>query len=339
MKLAVVILNWNGVQYLEKFVPSVLQYMPSYATLVVADNQSTDNSVAFMQQHYPQVRIIVNADNGGFSKGYNQALKQIEAEYYVLLNSDVEVSPHWVEPIINFMDKRPDVAACQPKILSYDNKRMFEYAGAAGGYIDKLGYPFCRGRVFQNLEEDKGQYDEVEEVFWASGSCMFVRAEYYHSLGGLDEDFFAHMEEIDFCWRAKNNGYKIYYHPDSVIYHIGGGTLPKHNPRKTFLNFRNNLSLLYKNLHANSLLYVLLWRFVLDIVAAVQFAMVGHGKDAESVIKAHIAFARSWPRLRRQRRALRQKKVSMVYARYIVFAHFIRGIKKFSQLKIKDFSQ
>lgn len=336
--VAVVILNWNGKHYLEKFLPTVLKHLPSYAEVIVADNKSTDDSVDYMQAHFPNVRLIQNKENGGFSKGYNAALSLVQADYYVLLNSDVEVAPYWIEPIYDFMEAHPEVAAAQPKILSYHQKDSFEYAGAAGGYIDKLGYPFCRGRVFQSLEKDLGQYDQNKEVFWASGSCMFVRAKLYHQLGGLDESFFAHMEEIDFCWRAKNHGYKIYCCPQSVIYHIGGGTLPKNNPRKTYLNFRNNLSLLYKNLPANRLVYVLLWRFVLDFVAVVQFAVVGHAADAWQVIRAHAYFVRNRSNLKQKRQALPQRKVSMMYAKYIVFAHFIKGLKRFSDMNSKDFS-
>ncbi len=338
-KLAVVILNWNGKNYLEQFLPYVLKHTPDYATIVVADNKSTDDSVVFLQQHFPQVRLIENNENGGFSKGYNDALAQVKAEYYVLLNSDVEVSPNWVEPVIDFMDAHAKVAVCQPKILSHREKHMFEYAGAAGGYIDALGYPFCRGRIFQSLEEDKGQYNDAKEVFWASGSCMFVRSAVYHELGGLDEAFFAHMEEIDFCWRAKNKGYKIYCCPESKIYHIGGGTLHKSNPRKTFLNFRNNLSLLYKNLPAGRLWYVLLWRVLLDAVAVIEFTLVGHAADAWAVIKAHASFIKNIPRLTRQRRTLSQQKVSMMYRKKIVFHHFIRGLNSYKQMQAKDFSQ
>ncbi len=337
-KLAVVILNWNGKKYLKDFLPYVLKYTPNYAEIVVADNKSDDDSVAFLKQYFPQVRLIQNNENGGFSKGYNDALAQVNAEYYVLLNSDVEVSPHWVEPIVQFMDTHTEIAACQPKILSYNEKHMFEYAGGAGGYIDALGYPFCRGRIFQSLEEDKGQYNQPQEVFWASGSCMFVRAKVYHELGGLDEAFFAHMEEIDFCWRAKNKGYKIFCYPASKIYHIGGGTLHKSNPRKTFLNFRNNLALLYKNLPTHRLIYVLLWRVLLDAVAVIEFTIVGHAPDAWAVIKAHAHFIKNIQHLRRQRRALTQTKVSMMYRRKIVFHHFIGRLKRFSQIPSKDFS-
>jgi GT2 family glycosyltransferase len=256
MKTAVVILNWNGRNFLETFLPSVLEYSARCADVIVADNASTDDSVAFLQEHYPQIRIIEHPKNGGFSKGYNDALKQIDAEYYILLNSDVEVTPNWITPVIEMMDADPSIAACQPKLRSFEDRSQFEYAGAAGGFIDAYGYPFCRGRIFDVLEEDRGQYDDACEVFWATGACLFVRADLYHALGGLDEDFFAHMEEIDFCWRLKNNGHKVMYCPDSTVYHVGGGALPKSSPRKTYLNFRNNLALLVKNLPSKRLGWV-----------------------------------------------------------------------------------
>nr|MBP8033086.1 glycosyltransferase family 2 protein [Bacteroidia bacterium] len=245
-KVAVVILNWNGKPFLEKFLPTVLQYS-SGAQIIVADNQSSDDSVAFLKTQFPQVSVILNPSNDGFATGYNLALKQVKAEYYVLLNSDVEVTENWLQPIIKLMDENLKVAACQPKILDYNHPSKFEYAGAAGGFIDKYGYPFCRGRIFNVLEEDKAQYDTAKEVFWATGACMFVRAEAFWKVGGFDDDYFAHMEEIDVCWRMKNIGYQIYVEPSSKVYHVGGGTLNKLSPRKTFLNFRNNLTTLTKN--------------------------------------------------------------------------------------------
>ncbi len=225
-KVAVVILNWNGKSFLEKFLPIVIKYSSS-AQIIVADNQSSDDSVSFLKQHFPEVRIIINPSNDGFSTGYNLALKQVEAEYYVLLNSDVEVTEKWIEPIMDLMDSNKQIAACQPKILDYNHKTTFEYAGAAGGFMDKYGYPFCRGRIFNSLEEDKGQYNNSTEVFWATGACMFVRAEAFWKVGGFDDDYFAHMEEIDVCWRMKNIGYQIYVEPKSLVYHVGGGTLNK----------------------------------------------------------------------------------------------------------------
>ena len=244
-KTAVVILNWNGKKFLEQFLPYVIKHSSSDAEVIVADNASNDDSVEFLKNNYPEIQIINNNENGGFSKGYNEALSKIDAEYYVLLNSDIEVTENWIKPIIDLMDSDKSIAVCQPKLRSYHQKEMFEYAGAAGGFIDKYGYPFCRGRIFNSIEVDNGQYDDTCEVFWATGAAMFVRAELYHKFGGLDNDFFAHMEEIDFCWRLKNEGYKIMYCADSVVYHVGGGTLPKNSSRKTFLNFRNNFNLLY----------------------------------------------------------------------------------------------
>ncbi len=338
IKVAVVILNWNGKSFLQKFLPSVLQNIPEYAELFVADNNSSDDSIEFLKHNYPQVKLVINHQNGGYAKGYNDALKQIEAEYYVLLNSDIEVGSNWIEPIVDLMDNDHQIAACQPKILAYDNKQEFEYAGAGGGYIDKYGYPFCRGRIFQEIELDKNQYDEAVEVFWASGACMFVRADKYHELGGLDDDFFAHMEEIDFCWRAKNAGYKIYYQGTSVVYHVGGGTLHKSNPRKTFLNFRNNFFLLYKNLPSNRLVPIFFWRLVLDGVAGVKFLLDGSFKDSIAVLKAHFAFYRAIPKLKSKRKKLVQTRVSKVYQRNIVYEHFVKKITKFNSLDQQRFS-
>lgn len=338
VKVAVVILNWNGKTFLEKFLPSVEQNLPQYAEIFVADNASSDDSVSFLKEHYPKVRLVINSDNGGYAKGYNDALSQINAEYYILLNSDIEVSPHWIEPIIELMDQDANIAACQPKILSFHQKTHFEYAGAGGGYIDKYGYPFCRGRIFQELEEDLGQYDDVKEVFWASGACMFVRSEVYHQLGGLDNDFFAHMEEIDFCWRAKNEDYQIYYHPQSVVYHVGGGTLPKNNPRKTYLNFRNNFFLLYKNLESKNMVVVFFWRLILDGIAGLKFLLDGSFQDTKAVFRAHFHFYAALGELKRKRKKLKQNSVSHVYQRNIVYEHFIKKIVKFDHLQLKKFS-
>jgi len=337
LKVAVVILNWNGRDFLQRFLPSVVKSLPLYAELIIADNDSTDDSIAFLEKEYPDLRVVINKDNGGYAKGYNDALKQIEARYYVLLNSDIEVTDNWIEPIISFMDDHKNIAACQPKIKAFHQKTHFEYAGAGGGFIDKYGYPFCRGRIFQEIEEDKGQYDDITEVFWASGACMFVRAEVYHDLNGLDEDFFAHMEEIDFCWRAKNEGYKIYYHPQSVVYHVGGGTLPKGNPRKTYLNFRNNFFLLFKNVESKHLIWVFLWRLILDGVAGVKFLVDGSIKDALAVMKAHFHFYTALGSLKKKRKILQQKEVSQIYNHNIVYDHFIKGIKVFSELKNNRF--
>ena len=339
MKVAVVILNYNGRKFLEEFLPNVIANCdPALAEVVVADNASTDDSVAFMREHFPEIRLIENDSNGGFTTGYNLALRQVEAQYYVLLNSDIEVAPHWIEPVIAMMDADPQIAACQPKILSYYNKDQFEYAGACGGFIDKYGYPFCRGRVFQNLETDEHQYDEPKEVFWATGACMFVRADLYHQIGGLDDSFFAHMEEIDLCWRLKNAGYKVYCCPQSWVYHIGGGTLPKNSPRKTYLNFRNNLSLLVKNLPKRRVHRTILYRIFLDWVAAFKFLFEGCVKDFGMVFKAHWDFYRRLKSLRAKRRENTHQLVSCIYKRNIVFDSIIKGKKKYSELKETDFT-
>ena len=338
-KVAVVILNYNGRTFLERFLPNVIENTnDELADIVVADNASTDDSVAFMKERFPNIRLIVNDFNGGFSTGYNIALRQIEAEYYVLLNSDIEVTPHWIEPVVELMDADPDIAACQPKILSYYEREKFEYAGAAGGYIDRYGYPFCRGRLFQHLETDHGQYDDVTEVFWATGACMFVRSELYLREGGLDDSFFAHMEEIDFCWRMKNLGFKIYCCPQSVVYHIGGGTLPKSSARKTFLNFRNNLSLLYKNLPQGEVFWILIYRVLLDWVAAFKFLCGGSFADFWAVIRAHFAFYRRMASLRKVRKQLPHAHVSQMYQKNIVFENFLKGKKCYTDLDAKQFS-
>ncbi len=337
-RVAVVILNYNGQKFLEKFLPTVIEYSSDVADIVVADNASTDNSVAYMKEAFPNVRLILNGSNGGFSTGYNLALSQVEAEYYCLLNSDIEVTPHWIEPVIDLMDSDPTIAACQPKLLSYYDKERFEYAGAGGGFIDKYGYPFCRGRVFQHLEIDHGQYDDVKEVFWATGACMFVRSEVYHRFGGLDDTFFAHMEEIDFCWRVKNEGYKVMYCPQSKVYHIGGGTLPKSSARKTYLNFRNNLSLLVKNLPKKAVIGTLVYRILLDWIAGLKFLAQGSIADLWAVTRAHLSFYRHLPALKKQRKSLKHTAVSQVYQKNIVFKHFLEKKMLYTELNEQDFS-
>lgn len=333
MNVAVVILNWNGKGFLERFLQRVIEHSPDYAEVIVADNASTDDSISFIRDRFPDVRLIENARNEGFAKGYNDALRQVDAEYYVLLNSDVEVTKNWLNPIIEMMDSDPTIAACQPKIRSYQEPEKFEYAGAAGGFIDAYGYPFCRGRLFDVLEKDYGQYDDACEVFWATGACMCVRAKIYHALGGLDEDFFAHMEEIDLCWRLKNAGYRIMYCPDSTVYHIGGGALPKASPRKTYLNFRNNLVLLVKNLPAKRIGWVMIVRCFLDLFASVAFFFKGRRDDAGAVWTAHAHFLRSLPGALKKRRALRQGDVGPMFRGSIVFEHFVRKVNAFSELK------
>lgn len=339
MKVAVVILNWNGKRFLEKFLPSVITCNSPYAQVIVADNASTDDSVSFLKSKYPHIQIIQNTVNGGFAKGYNDALKQVNAEYYVLLNSDVEVSPAWIDDVVKLMDSDTSIAACQPKIKDFNKKSHFEYAGAAGGYIDKYGYPFCRGRILNVIEEDKGQYNDTREVFWASGACMFVRAEYFHKAGGFDEDFFAHMEEIDLCWRLKNLRHKIMYCPDSTVYHVGGGTLNKVSPQKTFLNFRNNLILLFKN-HASQYFFLkMLFRLVLDGIAGIKFLVSGEWGHAMAVIKANFSFYASIGKTLKKRRAIKkqitQYTTTAVYLHSILADFYMRGKKTFTEIDLK----
>ncbi|MCK9450314.1 MAG: glycosyltransferase family 2 protein [Bacteroidales bacterium] len=337
-KVAVVILNFNGKRFLERFLPGVIAHSHDTAEIIVADNASSDDSVSFLEKKYPDVRLIQNAKNDGFSTGYNLALKQVEADYYILLNSDIEVTPNWIKPLIDLMESDPLIAACQPKIRSLEQPERFEYAGAGGGFIDKFGYPFCRGRLFLHLEEDLGQYDDDLEVFWASGACMFVRADLYHQHGGLDDSFFAHMEEIDFCWRMKNQGFKIMYSGKSTVFHIGGGTLPKKSSRKTYLNFRNNLSLLYKNLPQKQLFRVIFLRLILDGVASLKFLFEAGFADFFAVMRAHLHFYRKLPQLRKKRSNIHPHPVNRVYQKNIVFEHFVLKKKCFTSLNPKDFS-
>ena len=332
MKIAVVILNWNGRKMLERFLPSVVEHSAP-AEVIIADNGSTDDSLAFLSAHYPTLRVIAFDCNYGFAEGYNKALAQIDADYYVLLNDDVEVTPHWVEPVVEMMERDATIAVAQPKLLMYDQRDTFEYAGAAGGYIDRYGYPFCRGRLFNDVERDKGQYNDPCDLFWASGAAMFVKAAVWKKLGGLDGDFFAHMEEIDFCWRVKNADYRVVYCPDAVVYHVGGGTLPKSSPRKTYLNFRNNRALLYKNLPKKRLFGTLAVRYLLDQVAAVSFLLHGNGKECWAVFKAHRSF-RKWKRLLKLRRNSigEHHEVSCIYPRLLLIDYHLFRKKKFSEL-------
>jgi GT2 family glycosyltransferase len=331
-KVAVVILNYNGEKFLKQFLPSVISHSP-LAEIIVADNASKDQSIALLKTMFPSVRLIELTENHGYAQGYNEALAQVESEYYILLNSDVEVCDNWIEPIITLMDSDDSIAACQPKLLDFNKKDTFEYAGAAGGFIDFLGYPFCRGRIFNNLEIDHGQYDDTREVFWATGACMFVRATTFHEVGGFDGDFFAHMEEIDLCWRIHLAGYKVYYSAESTVYHVGGGTLHKSNPRKTYLNFRNGLALLYKNHPPQHLWLNILMRLVLDGIAGVKFMLDGGWQDCFAVIKAHFNFYANFGSWHKKRKALvRKNGYKFIYPNSIVKAHFLNGIKKFSDL-------
>jgi len=335
MRIAVVILNWNGKSFLEQFLPSVISNSHE-ATIYVADNASSDDSVDFLRVNFPHVKVIDNEENLGFAGGYNKALEILNEDLFVLLNSDVEVTTNWLQPIVTLFESDENIAACQPKILSYHDKNSFEYAGASGGFIDKNGYPFCRGRIFDTLEKDNGQYDSVEEIFWATGACLFVRSKVYKELDGLDSDFFAHMEEIDLCWRIKRAGYSIKIQPASKVYHVGGGTLSKSNPFKTFLNFRNGLELLAKNLPKNQLVSKIFIRMILDGVAAIKFLFAGQPKDFLAVIRAHIGF---YKRLRKTlgKRSGNYVLVKGQYAGNIVLDYFLKRRKQFSDLPSGNF--
>jgi GT2 family glycosyltransferase len=338
MKVAVVILNWNGKKFLDMFLAKVVETSRNIAQVYIADNGSTDGSVAFVRENFPEVKTIAHQQNLGFSGGYNRALEQIDTDYYVLLNSDIEVTSKWIEPIVDMMENDRTIAACQPKIRSYHQQDKFEYAGAAGGFIDRYGYPFCRGRIFQAIEADTGQYDDVAEIFWATGACLFVRASAYHEVGGLDDDFFAHMEEIDLCWRLKHLGYKVMYCGKSMVYHIGGGSLDKSSPTKTYLNIRNNSTLLYKNLPKHQLYPVFFARFFLDMMASFKFLIDGGLKHFAAVARAHIGFYFSYKKNRLKRTQISHREVSQIYSGNIAFDHFFRGKKRFSQLEKNRFS-
>ena len=333
IKTAVVVLNWNGKDWLAKFLPALVKHSPN-ATVFVADNASADDSIEFVKNNFPTVKIIINTTNGGYAKGYNDALKKINAEYFVLINSDIEVTENWLNPIINLMDANSNIAACQPKLLDYNNRNMFEYAGASGGFIDNLGYPFCRGRLFNSLEEDKGQYNDASEVFWATGACLFARSTCFNEINGLDEDFFAHQEEIDLCWRLKNKGYTIMVQPKSVVYHVGGGTLNAGSSFKTHLNFRNNLKMLFKNLPLPYLFTVIPIRLLLDALAAITFLKQKNGlSHFFAIIKAHFAFYFSIPKLITKRQKINQKN-NLVgkMEKSILVKNKLQGIKNFSDL-------
>ncbi len=329
MKIAVVILNWNGVKLLEQFLPSVIQYS-NEADIYVADNASTDDSVAFVRANFPAVKIIKNKSNFGFAQGYNEALKHIDAEVFALVNSDIEVTENWLNPILETFENESNTAIIQPKILDYKNKEYFEYAGAAGGFIDKYGYPFCRGRIFDSLEKDLGQYNDDCEIFWASGACFFIRSSVYKDLEGFDADFFAHQEEIDLCWRANNKGYKIKYNSNSVVYHVGGATLQKSNPKKTELNFRNSLLMLTKNVPKNKLFSILFIRLIFDGIAGVQFICNGKPRHTWAILRAHLSFYRLF-KLHYKKRELFQTE-KYYKTKSIVYLYFIKNIKIFSSI-------
>lgn len=337
MSVAVVILNWNGRDMLAKYLPSVVEFssLPG-VEIVVADNGSTDDSLDYLSEKFPMVRQIILPENYGFAEGYNRALRQIDADYFVLLNSDVEVTANWLSPLYNYLEAHEEVVACQPKIRSVVNPEYFEHAGAAGGFLDKYAYPFCRGRIFSEVEKDEGQYDTIKEVFWATGACLFIRAKGYFDAGGLDGTFFAHMEEIDLCWRLRSRGKQIVCHPESVVYHYGGGTLNVDSPRKTFLNFRNNLLMIYKNQSEKTLFKILFVRFFLDLLAAMMFLVKMDWENFKSVLKAIVEFYC----IKAKYKAKREENLSLqieqnVVERWngsIVWAFYAKKVKKFSDL-------
>jgi hypothetical protein len=330
LKFAVVILNWNGEALLERYLPYVVKFSGD-ADIYVADNASTDDSVAFVKANFPSVRIIQNTTNGGFSRGYNEALQHVRADVYCLLNSDVEVTKNWLGPIRKLMEENPETAIVQPKILDLLNKDKFEYAGAAGGFLDQLGYPFCRGRIFQELETDKGQYDDQTEIFWATGACMFIRAGVFHALSGFDEAYFAHQEEIDLCWRARNHGYKVFYTGFSSVYHLGGSTLSNMNPKKTYLNFRNSLYSITKSLPGKRVFLVLFLRLLLDLIAGLRFIFQGKTRHCIAIVKAHLSFYRNFRSMYRKR-----KNVTFTRNYYkttsIVWSYFVNQVGSFNDL-------
>ena len=335
-EIAVAVLNWNGRKLLEEFLPSVVQHSAD-ADIFLVDNYSSDESISFVSSKYPSVNIIQTKANLGYAGGYNYALEDIKNPFIVLLNSDIETTENWLEAPLKLLKEDESIGACQPKIKAYKDKDSFEYAGAAGGFIDYLGYPFCKGRLFEDVEKDQDQYNEVYEIFWASGACMFLRRKAFYDAGQLDESFFAHMEEIDLCWRMKNNGYQIFYTPNSTVYHLGGGTLNSHSTQKTFLNFRNNLYLLTKNLPATSLFPILFTRLVLDGIAALKFVIDLKPKHSIAIVKAHFTFYANFNRLAKERRGYYHKlkglQSTQMYNSSIVYEHFIKGVKTFTGLK------
>jgi GT2 family glycosyltransferase len=333
-KVAIVILNWNGQKFLENFLPSVKASSYSNFKIIIADNGSADNSVLFLETKYPDIDLILLPENYGFAKGYNLALKKIEADYYILLNSDAEVEPGWIEPMVNLLENNKTIAACQPKLLAYNNKEFFEYAGGAGGWLDAYGYPFAKGRVFDIQEKDKGQYDTSEPIFWASGAALFIRASVFKEMNGFDEYFFAHQEEIDLCWRIQLAGYKIYSCPESVVYHVGGGTLPRGNSKKTYLNFRNNTIMMYKNMPWSEKWWKLPFRNFLDAVSAWKGLLTGDAGYFVAIARAHAAFVK-WLFFKRKMSVFPVKREGRLYGLYkgnMVWQHFMKKKKYFSEI-------
>lgn len=336
--IAIVILNWNGKHFLERFLPSVVLHSED-AKIILADNASTDDSIEFVKINYPEIEIVVNSENKGFAGGYNTALKQIKSKYYLLLNSDIEVTKNWLLPLFEAI-QNPTVAGCQPKVLSYQEKSMFEHAGASGGYLDRDYFPFCRGRIFDRFEHDEGQYDGETEIFWATGAALLIRSDIFHEVGGFDESFFAHMEEIDLCWRIKKLGYTFKVCPKSSIFHVGGGTLPYLSPRKTYLNFRNSLYMIVKN-HEGLLFPKLFWRMSLDGIAGIRFLVRMEWKHLFAVFNAHMAMYKRLPILLKQRKSIQQNKKHFtskgMYSGSILWDRYFKGVKRFSQLNQRLF--
>lgn len=332
MKTAIVILNWNGQKLLEQFLSSVVNFSSEFADVYLADNASTDNSVAYVKSFFPSVKIISNPLNGGYAKGYNDALSEIDADIYCLLNSDVEVTENWLQPVLEVFKNDTKTAIVQPKLLDFKDKTKFEYAGAAGGFVDLYGYPYCRGRVFNNLERDSEQFNDVKDIFWASGACLFIRSKVYHQINGLDEDYFAHQEEIDLCWRTQNIGFKVKYVGTSTVFHVGGATLQETNPQKTYLNFRNSLLNVVKNVPKKWFLFVIFSRLLLDGIAGIKFILELRPIHTFAILKAHLSFYKNFFKFLGKRRKL-QKKQDYNLHTSIVWQYFILGRKKFDELK------
>ncbi len=332
MKIAIVILNWNGKSLLQKFLPSVIKFSNADADIYVADNNSTDDSIDFLKNNFPEVKIVQNSINGGYAKGYNDALKHIDADVYALVNSDIEVTKDWLKPVIQQFKANKNTVVIQPKLLDYKDKDKFEYAGAAGGFVDFMGYPYCRGRIFMELEKDVHQYDDVSNIFWASGACFFIKANVFHQLNGFDEDYFAHQEEIDLCWRIQNEGYNIKCVGTSKVYHVGGATLRESNPHKTYLNFRNSLFTISKNTPKRFVYLVIIFRLILDAIAGIKFIFELRPIHTWSIIKAHFSFYKNLPKMLRKRKYISFKQTNYFQIFSIVWQHFILRKSRFTDL-------
>lgn len=332
-RTAIVILNWNGKTFLEQFLPSVISYSKG-ARIIVADNASTDQSIEFLKANFPDVELIQNPSNGGFAKGYNEALQHVDSEFYILLNSDIQLTENWLDPLLQVF-KDENVAGCQPKVLSFQDQKSFEHAGASGGFLDTNYFPFCRGRILTSVEEDHGQYDNQQEVFWSTGACLAIRSELFHKVGGFDEDFFAHMEEIDLCWRLKRMNYRFLIEPKSVVYHVGGGTLPYNSPRKAYLNFRNSLFMLTKN-HQGILLPKVVWRMMIDGVAAISFLAKGEFRHFGAVFHAHFSFYSKLGTFLKKRKVVKKTSTTFnsvgMFRGNILWNYYVKGVKRYSDL-------